>query len=93
LPLSDQLLGVSYVVPETGSRQTILICSQRTFRFPAISRLDKRLCPIISVGVFSKSSPLVSDSLIFIGGEIRKNGPDWQKNLINAAEGTGLLQK
>jgi hypothetical protein len=45
------------------------------------------------LGVFSKSSSLVSDSLIFIGGEIRKNGPDTQKNLINAAEGTGLLQK
>jgi hypothetical protein len=45
------------------------------------------------LGVFSKSSSLVSDSLLFIGGEIRKNGPDTQKNLINAAEGTGLLQK
>jgi hypothetical protein len=75
LPLSGQLLGVSYIVPETGSRQTILMCSQRIFPALVIFKTERTYARRF-FGAFSKSSSLVSASLLFIGGEIRKNGPD-----------------
>jgi hypothetical protein len=82
----------SYAVPETGLRQTILMCSQRIFPALVIFKTERTYARRF-FGAFSKSSSLVSASLLFIGGELRKNGPDWQKNPINAAEGTGILQK
>jgi len=70
---STPFVVLCYAVPATGSRQTILIGSRE--HSPEISRQQAVSGPG-DCRDGSKSSSRLSACMVFISGEIRKNGPD-----------------